>query len=147
MRFRWRLFLPILGLFLFGVESYWSFRFNRELGSSPRRYYYWSSIRLDSDPLGTRYQGPCKSEYKGCDWEPSWISIDSGYVAKAVMLLCLPAFALGAVAVTGLGHLGISELPSFLALMPVLVFAWLYLVGWLLDTWRRKRLLAAAKSR
>ena len=146
MRLRWRLFLPILGLFLFGVESYWSFRLNRELGSTPRKYYYWSSIRLDSDPLRTTYSKSCKPENEACDWKPTWVWIDSGYVAKAVMSLCLPAFALGAVAVIGLGHLGISEVQSFLALMPVLVFAWLYLVGWLLDSWRRKRLLAAAKS-
>ena len=32
----------------------------------------------------------------------------------------------------------ISEVPTFFVSMPLLVFAWFYLIGWLLDRWRHK---------
>lgn len=135
MRTRWRLILPVIGLILFGAESYSSFRLNRELGTIPRRFYYWSSIRLDSDPL----RAPCKPGDAGCGWEQNWVWVDSGYLAKALMLIALPAFAFGAVVVGALAHLGVSEVWSFALVMPVLVFAWFYVVGWLIDRWVCKR--------
>jgi hypothetical protein len=137
----WRLILPVIGLLLLGAESYHSFRVNRQLGTVPRRYYFWSSIRLDSDPLNRRFtdSAPFKSGDAGFVWEPNQIWIDPGYFAKSLVLAALPAFALGAVAVRGLAHLGVSEVWSFGAVMPVLVFAWFYSVGWLIDRWIRKR--------
>jgi len=139
MHMRWRLILPVIGLILFGEVSYGSFRFNRELGTTPRKFYFWSSIRLDSDPMNQRRKGaaPCKSENLGCAWEPNWIWIDSGYLDKALMLTALPAFAIGAIAVGGLAHLGISEVWTFAVAMPLLIFAWFYFVGWLIDRWVR----------
>jgi hypothetical protein len=135
MRTRWQVILPIIGLILFGVESYSSFRFNRQLGTTPRRFYYWSSIRLDSAPL----HKPCKPEDMGCGWEQNWVWIDSGYVAKFLMLPAIPAFAFGAIVVGALAHLGVSEVWSFGIVMPVSVFAWFYFVGWLIDRWILKR--------
>jgi hypothetical protein len=35
--------------------------------------------------------------------------------------------------------MGISQVSSFMFLMPVLIFAWYYLIGWLLDRWISKR--------
>jgi hypothetical protein len=126
MRMRWRLILPVIGLLLFGAESYGSFRLNRQLGTLPRRYYYWSSIRLDSDPLNQHFKDstPRRSGDEGFVWEPKWIWIDPGYFAKSLMLTALPAFTLGAIAVRGLALLGVSEVWSFGAVMPLLVFAW-----------------------
>jgi hypothetical protein len=55
------------------------------------------------------------------------------------MLSALPAFVVGEFAVHGLGRMGISQVSSFMFLMPVLIFAWYYFIGWLLDRWISKR--------
>jgi hypothetical protein len=55
------------------------------------------------------------------------------------MLSALPSFVVGEFAVRGLGRMGISQVSSFMFLMPVLIFAWYYLIGWLLDRWISKR--------
>jgi hypothetical protein len=54
------------------------------------------------------------------------------------MLSALPAFVVGGFAVSGLGRLGLSQVSSFMFLMPVFIFAWYYFVGWLLDRWIRR---------
>jgi hypothetical protein len=35
--------------------------------------------------------------------------------------------------------MGINQVSSFMFLMPVLIGAWYYLIGWLLDRWISKR--------
>jgi hypothetical protein len=55
------------------------------------------------------------------------------------MLSAFPAFVFGGVIVRSLGRLGISEVSSFMVLMPLLISAWFYFVGWLVDRWRFKR--------
>ncbi len=66
--------------------------------------------------------------------------VDPGWLAKFLMLSALPAFVVGGLAVGGLGRLGFSQVSSFMFLMPVLIFAWYYVVGWLLDRWSHKHL-------
>jgi high-affinity Fe2+/Pb2+ permease len=68
-----------------------------------------------------------------------FIWVEPGWFAKSLMLSAFPAFVLGAVVVHGLGRLGISEVSSFMVLMPLLISAWFYFVGWLVDRWRFKR--------
>ena len=144
MRARWRFILPVVALIAFGVESCSSLRMNRSLGTTPRRYYWWSSTRLDTDPLNKNQKvpslpSPCKSGEEECGWEPKFIWVDPGYLMESLMLLALPAFVLGAISVSVLGHLGVNEVWSFMLLMPLFVFAWFYFVGWLVDRWVRKR--------
>jgi hypothetical protein len=144
MRSRWRLVIPIVGLMCFGAETYHSYRFNQELGSAPRKYYWWSSIRLDTDPLNKNptvpsLPSPCKSGTEDCGWEPRFLWVDAGLLTESLMLLALPAFVLGAISVSGLGRLGVNEVWSFILLMPLFVFAWFYFGGWLVDRWVRKR--------
>ena len=55
------------------------------------------------------------------------------------MVSALPAFIIGGLAVSGLGRLGVSQVSSFMFVMPALIFVWYYFVGWLLDGWIRKR--------
>ena len=57
-----------------------------------------------------------------------------------------PAFVLGGFIVGGLGKLGINQVPSFMFVMPVLIFAWYYFMGWLFDRWIRKRSQAGRLS-
>jgi hypothetical protein len=139
MRKRWRLVLPVVGLILFAAQSYASYRFNQELGRTPRKYYWWSSIRLDSDPLNRS----ANVLHPGEGWERNWVWVDSGYLAKLLMFSGLPAFALGAISVGSLAQLGVNEVWSFAVSMPLFMFGWFYFIGWLIDRWLRKRKLLA----
>ena len=68
MRIRWRLILPVIGLVLFAIVSYGSFKRNRETGLANNRYFWWSSVRLNSDPLNKhpRVPTPCKDTIGDC---------------------------------------------------------------------------------
>lgn len=71
--------------------------------------------------------------------EPMDVWVDPGWLARCHVLSALPAFVVGVGIVRGLGRLGVSEVISFMISMPLLIFAWFYFVGWLLDRWRQKR--------
>ena len=139
MRKRCRVVLPVIGISLFSVVSYHSLRFNREIQSAPRRYFMWSAIRLDSDAANKRNWGatPCRYNKENCsrwaDLQSVWV--DPSFVEQFLMLSALPAFFVGGLAVSGLGKMGINQVSSFMFLMPMLIFAWYYLIGWLLDRW------------
>jgi hypothetical protein len=62
------------------------------------------------------------------------------------MLTALPAFAAGGVLVRGLGRLGVSQVSTFMVLMPLLIFTWYYFIGRLVDRWRDKRTLTKRKA-
>jgi hypothetical protein len=130
-----RVILPILGLILFSAESFHSLQMNRRLRVSPQRYYYWSSLPLDSYPLSRHPSQTSPSN----GWQVRSVWIDPGYVTQALMLSALPAFAFGALIVSALAHLGVSEVLSFTFAMPLLIFGWFYFVGGYIDQWIRKR--------
>jgi hypothetical protein len=141
MRLRWRLILPGLGLLLFALGSYESFRMNREEHKNPR-YFWWSSIRLDRDPLNSRPQAatPCKDGNVGCvEWDPGFVSVEPGLMAKLLVLSAGPAFIFGMLAAHGLGRSGIDEVSTFMVSMPLLIGAWYYFVGRFVDRWIYKR--------
>jgi len=60
-------------------------------------------------------------------------------MAKFLMISALPAFAVGGLAVGGFGRLGVSQVSSFMVLMPPLIAAWYFFVGWLVDRWVYRR--------
>jgi hypothetical protein len=139
---RWRLVLPVLGLILFAGVTNNSLRTNREIQRSPNRYFWWSSMRLDSDPLNRRPLAaePCNDSAEKCaGWTTEFIWVDPGWIAKSLLLSAFPAFMFGSIIIRGLGRLGISEVTSFMVLMPLLIFVWYYFVGWLVECWRYKR--------
>jgi hypothetical protein len=75
MRKRWRVVLPVIGIILFSVVSYHSLRVDRE---TPSRYFWWSSIRLDSDPSNRRNWGavPCQdSKETAGNSEPNGLTL------------------------------------------------------------------------
>jgi hypothetical protein len=137
MRKRWRVVLPVIGIILFSVVSYHSLRVDREI---PSRYFWWSSIRLDSDPTNRRNWGaiPCQGGKENC-WKLQTKWVDPGLLDQFLMLSALPAFAVGGFAVRSLGRRGISQVSSFMFLMPVLIGAWYYFIGWVLDRWISNR--------
>jgi len=149
MRMRWRATLCVWGLVLFGLLTYASIQGNREMRHGRHgHYFWWGSLRLDSDPLDKHPTLElCTQGQEGdCAWEPLYIWVDPGLLEKALVVSALPAFLLGAVFVRGLARLGVSELASFMSTMPVLIIAWFYVVGWLLDRWQRKRSLRRASA-
>jgi len=129
--------LPIIGIILFSAASYHSLRRNQEIQRAPSRYFWWSAIRLDSDPANKRNWGatPCEGGKENCvGWDLRTIWVYPSLTEQFLMLSALPAFVVGEFAVRGLGRMGISQVSSFMFLMPVLIFAWYYLIGWLLES-------------
>src|SRR5215471_7579200 len=130
----WRLILPALGLLLFAGETYSSYR-QWQMERSPRRYFWWATIQLDSDPLN-RHSLPL--ERSNTEWnlheiaEPEWMATSS-------ILSGLPAFLASKLIVAALSRLGVNHVLSFMISAPILLFAWYYFLEWLLDRWRAKR--------
>jgi hypothetical protein len=146
VRIRFKLLLPIVGLMLFTTVTYQSVRFNREARRSARRYFYWSSIRLDSDPQSKHHRemipSPCIDGTTDClEWNRGWNYIvkHPGLWAQILGWSALPASLVTALIVLGLAKLGLSEILSFMFFAPLLITTWYYLIGSLLDHWRRKR--------
>lgn len=147
MRIAWRYVLPIMGLLAFVSESWASIRFDRGFGPEPRRYHWRGATRPDTDPLNSHPipRKPCTTSEAECEWVLDEIWISPGYFEKSLVLVGLPAFALGGATVWGLSHLGVNEVWRFAIAMPLYLFLWFYLVGWPVD-WvlrRRARRIAA----
>jgi hypothetical protein len=148
MRLYWKIVSPILGVLLFGLGSWSAFRFNRQ--AHMVRYFYWSSIALDSDPLSkteTDVASCSTSTQEALCWDPESIWVEPGWLAKSLMISAFPAFIAGLYIVHTLTRVGfgISEVKTFMVIMPVLIFGWYYLVALLVDRglkWRR----ASARS-
>ena len=116
MRMRWRPTLCLWGLILFGLLTYGSLRANRTLQKDHHgRYFWWGSVRLDSDPLNKRPSiKPCVPETgEECIGEPLYIWVDPGLIERALVFSAFPAFLLVIAVGRGLSHLGVSELLSF----------------------------------
>ena len=144
MQKRWRVVLPVIGIILFSVVSYHSLRVNRGIQRAPSRYFWWSATRLDSDPVNKRNWNwgatPCQNSKENCSrWDLETIWVDPSLVEQFLILSALPAFIMGGLAVRGLGTIGINQIWSFMLSMPILICAWYYLIGWLLDRWISRR--------
>ena len=107
------------------------------------RYFWWGSVRLDSDPWNERQVSElcATGSEEGCSFDPEYIWVTPGWIEIALTLSAFPALILAVSMAHGLARLGISELLSFMLAMPLSTLAWFYGVGWLLDRWRFKRSL------
>jgi len=97
---------------------------------------------LDSDPLNKnpKPRSPCQDKKENCvHRELAYQWVQPGLLDKLLVVSALPAFLAGAAMVIGLSNLGIDEVLTFMVSMPILIFAWYYLVGWLIDRWSHKR--------
>jgi hypothetical protein len=141
MRSHWRWVLPSIGLILFGTVSYDSYRLNRQLAPGPRRYYWWSGIRLDSQPTrNIRESSPsCQPAAGDCTFQLDFVWVDPGYATQLLTYSALPAFATEAAAKAVNARLGINEVWTFTLTMPILTVSWFYFVGWLVDRWIVRR--------
>ena len=140
-RMRWRIILLAIGLLLFAAETYDSYR-QWQIQSSPGRYFWWSFIRLDSDPVNRHprpaHAGVADGE-NSADWDLPDKIVDPGYVANSSFFSGLPAFLVSMLVIAALSRLGISQVWTFMIATPILLFAWYYFLGWLLDRRRPKR--------
>jgi hypothetical protein len=129
----------VVGLFFFSTVSFESLKWHPK---TPNQYFWWSSIRLNSDPLN-RYHAvatPCREAESDCaSWDPASLWISPGLATDLLILTALPAFVVGMLVVRGLGRMGVSEVWTFMVSMPLLIGAWYYAVGWLIDRRKDKR--------
>jgi hypothetical protein len=142
MQTRWSMILPIIGLILFAAVSYRSMPFNEHEQEVPRKYYWWSSLRLDSDPLNHNpdLAAPCANEKQNCsNGEFPNMKIGPLWLDRFLIISALPAFLAGAVIVVLLSKLGLDEVRTFMVSMPILLFAWYYFAGWLIEWWSARR--------
>ena len=145
MQLRWSTILPMTGLFLFTAVAYRSMPANHHDRVVPRRYYWWSSLRLDSDPLNRNPAPPkpCPEGIANCsNGETPNVKIAPGWLEKSLVVTGFPALLAAFAVVASLSKRGIDEVLTFFVSMPILLFGWYYLVGWLIERWlvRRARL-------
>jgi hypothetical protein len=124
------LVLPLLGLLIFGIGSYGSYRFNQH--TSIDKYYWWSSIRLDRDPLNRHppVTPTCDPGDANC-FQTISIWVDPGGLAIILMTSAFPVFFVGKTLAHILGRLGVSEVTTFMISVPIVMFAWYYFLSWL----------------
>ena len=136
MRFRFSVFLPVLGLLAFAAVTYRSMAANPEAQNVPNKYYWWSSLRLDTDPLNknSRQTIPCENTKENCSgWQQRNVWVTPGLLDRSLIFSALPAFLAGTGLVIALSTQGVDEVLTFMVSMPIFLFLWYYLVGRLLD--------------
>ena len=143
MRIRWSVILPFIGLILFTAVTIRSAKLNDHDESHRHKYFWWSSLRLDTDPLNEHpvTNVPCPNGKGNC---AGWYQLPNRWIEpslldKAFVVSAIPAFLAGAALVIGLSKLGVDEVLTFFVSMPILLFGWYYLVGWLIERWLDRR--------
>ena len=71
-------------------------------------------------------------------WNGPLKIVDPGYLSNVSFFSGVPAFLASMVIAAALSRLGISQVLTFMISTPILLFAWYYFLGWLLDRWRRR---------
>src|SRR5258708_23230598 len=125
----WRGTVPMVGLILVAAVSYRSMPVNHHEQEAPRKYYWWSSLRLDSDPLNENPQltAPCAIEKQNCsNGEFPNIKIVPSWLHRLLIISALPAFLAGPAIVVVLSKAGLDEVLTFLISIPLLLFIWSY---------------------
>src|SRR5512146_2869920 len=112
MRRRWSLILPVCGLLLFSLITLESIETNMRHQGGSNRFFWWSFIRLDSDPLNRHSiapaVSPCHDGAPDCvtfELEARWVT--PGWLDKSLLYSALPAFLVEALLLVGLGPLGL----------------------------------------
>jgi hypothetical protein len=136
MQIRCSVILPVFGLVLFAVVTYKSMSMNPPAEGVPNKYYWWSSLRLDTDPLNKHPKpaAPCEKKEANCvDLRPPVTHVTPALLDRLLTYSALPAFLAGAGLVIALSKRGIDEVLTFMVSMPIFLFFWFFFVGWLLD--------------
>src|SRR5258708_30112524 len=121
----WRGTVPMVGLILVAAVSYRSMPVNHHEQEAPRKYYWWSSLRLDSDPLNENPQlaAPCAIEKQNCsNGEFPNIKIVPSWLDRFLIISALPAFLAGSAMLVVLSEAGLDEVLPFMVSMPIFFF-------------------------
>ncbi len=149
MRIRLRLLLPVLALIPFVLISLQAYR---DAAAATRgnsiTSIYWLRVRLDSAPPKPHSEPVCEDANNAC---VTWDLEDVGLWApppplleRAFVLAILPAFVIAVAITFGLGALGVSEIATFMIATPLLIVAWFYLIGFLIDRKKSKSIVRAS---
>ena len=136
--------LPIVGLAFFAAITYDCYRAEQRSKGETGRYFNWSRLQLDSDPLSKSHPSPCLHSTEPCvEWDPAVMDRFGrpGHAEKIFLLSALPAFFVSSLLTFGFGSFGVNEIATFMISMPLLTFGWFYFVGWLIDRRRSPRSL------
>jgi hypothetical protein len=96
---RWQIILPVIALLVLAALTYHSIRMERlAFRGHHSRYFYWSSLPLDSEPSKGHLSGAvlCGNGDPTCfefDMPTMWV--DPGWLANFFMLTSAPAFIVG----------------------------------------------------
>jgi hypothetical protein len=138
MNVRFSVIFPALGLLLFAMVTVRSAGMNEHDSKHPRKYFWWSSLRLDTDPLNRHRPAamPCPDEphadCSGWDLLPNqWV--DPSIFDRVFIVSAFPAFVAGTGIVALSSKRGADEVLVFMVSMPMLIFLWYYFAGWLID--------------
>ena len=138
--------MPLAGLVLFGVQTYWSIEQDHRQQSETRhylRYFMWSSLKLDRSPatIDPPAEPPCNQGQESCvGWDPGEIHRPIDPLAKVVVLTGIPAFLLSALTVGLFSRFGISQVFTFMIGTPIFLTFWYWFLGWLTDrkVWKKQ---------
>ncbi len=121
--------LPAIGLTLFLQVTCTSVQ-----GHNSSSRYFWEGLRiLDSEPLNQSHSA-CKSGIVDCQmFGPDEVEIEPRFLSKILPVSAAPAFFIGGLTVEEFAWRGVSEIPVFFVVMPLLVCGWFYLVGSTID--------------
>jgi hypothetical protein len=149
MRKLFRVALPTAAVIAFGAISYGSYHNAQQHHQLQARYFVWSTLRLDSDPLGKRYPSPCANLNTGEScfvWEDLAIYRHPSNAERVFVLLDFPAMIVGMFVSFMLGRIGVNEIWTFMISIPLLTAAWCFLVGRILDRriFQRERFLSTS---
>lgn len=138
MRLRWKAVLPTFGLLLFAGITYQSVQTNQQEERLSSRYFWWSFVRLDSDPLGKhgKTATKCENAKENCaQWDVTLVDrwVNPALATKVLTATAFPAFAAGGMIVGALSRLGVSEVWSFFVTLPLFIFGWFFFLGWVVD--------------
>ena len=128
---------------MFCVTTYYQVQLNHRIHIHPTKYFYWSGTRLDTDPLNRNQHliRPCEDSDPACiEWDLLEMHSDPGWMVRYLVLTGFPAFLAAAAPIYVLAKLGASQLTTFMVSMPILLFAWYYFLGSLLDAAILKRI-------
>lgn len=141
MRRLWQIVLPVLGLSLFGGITRAALE-GRQMEKVHGQYFWWASIPLDTHRIDPKQNTVDRRTQIGegrASWDPRVIE-DRGLPTRLMLVSAFPAFFIGIACVRILGRLGVSDVSTFLVLMPLLIAAWYYLIGAVIDRWAYRRL-------
>jgi hypothetical protein len=129
---------PVLGLLLFANVTY---RSCHEYSQTRSTCYWWGNfVALDSKPRIKSVAFEGQKPVTECGFqEQAFDRFGLRFDVRLLAMTAFPAFLASMALADGFGALGLNEMPFFLLVTPVFIFAWYYLLGCAFERWRGRR--------